>query len=77
MLHIFKQALVKNSKKNISCNTAYNKCCEWCDKNALPSLSKSECMQYLKDKKLWKKQGTVNGKTIQNVVNGYDFKNKE
>ena len=34
-------------------------------------------MQYLKDKKLWKKQGTVNGKTIQNVVNGYDFKNKE
>ena len=77
MLHIFKQALVKNSKKNISCNTAYNKCCEWCDKNALPSLSKSEFMQYLKDKKLWKKQGTVNGKTIQNVVNGYDFKNKE
>ena len=73
----FKQVLVKNSKKNISCNTAYNKYCEWCDKNALPSLSKSEFMQYLKDKKLWKKQGTVNGKTIQNVVTGYDLKNKE
>ena len=70
----FKQALVKNSKKNISCNDAYNKYCRWCDKNALPSLSKSEFMQYLKDKELWKKQGTVNGKTVQNVVNGYDFK---
>ena len=73
----FKQELVKNSKKNVSCNDAYNKYCEWCDKNNLPSLSKSEFMKYLKDKKLWKKQGTVNGKTVQNVVKGYEFKDKE
>ena len=34
-------------------------------------------MQYLKDKNLWQKQGTVNGKTVQNVVKGYEFKDKE
>lgn len=73
----FKQELVKNSKKNISCNDAYNKYCEWCDKNKLPSLSKSEFMQYLKNKKYWQKQGTVNGKTVQNVVRGYDFKDNK
>lgn len=73
----FKQNLSKNSKKNISCNETYNKYCEWCGKNNLPSLSKSEFMQYLKNKNLWQKQGTVNGKTIQNVVKGYEFKDKE
>lgn len=73
----FKQELVKNSKKNVSCNNTYNKYCEWCDKNKLPSLSKGEFIQYLKDKNLWQKQGTVNGKTVQNVVKGYEFKDKE
>ena len=73
----FKQELVKNSKKNVSCNDAYNKYCEWCNQNKLPSLSKGEFMQYLKDKNLWQKQGTVNSKTIQNIVKGYDFKDKE
>lgn len=73
----FKQELVKNSKKNLSCNNTYNKYCEWCDKNKLPSLSKGEFMQYLKEKKYWQKQGTVNGKTVQNVVKGYEFKDKE
>ncbi len=73
----FKQELVKNSKKNISCNDTYNKYCEWCEKNNLPSLGKGEFMQYLKEKKLWKKQGTVNGKTVQNIVKGYEFKDKE
>lgn len=34
-------------------------------------------MAYLKDKKLWSKQGTVEGKTIQNVVKGYELKDKE
>lgn len=73
----FKQELVKNSKKNVAFKNVYDRYCEWCDKNNLPSLSKSEFMQYLKDKKLWQKQGTVNGKTIQNIVKGYDFKDKE
>lgn len=73
----FKQELAKNSKKNVSCNNTYNKYCEWCGKNKLPSLSKGEFMQYLKDKNLWQKQGTVNGKTVQNVVKGYEFKEKE
>lgn len=73
----FKQELVKNSKKNVSCNDAYNKYCEWCDQNKLPSLSKGEFMQYLKDKNLWQKQGTVNSKTVQNVVKGYEFKDNE
>lgn len=73
----FKQEFVKNNKKCIPCSVAYNKYCEWCDKNALPSLSKGEFMQYLKDKNLWKKQGTVNGKTVQNIIKGYDFKDKE
>lgn len=73
----FKQELVKNSKKNVSCNDTYNKYCEWCVQNKLPSLSKSEFMQYLKNKNLWQKQGTVNGKTVQNVVKGYEFKDKE
>lgn len=73
----FKQELVKNSKKNVSCNNTYNKYCEWCDKNKLPYLSKGEFMQYLKDKNLWQKQGTVNSKTVQNVVKGYQFKDKE
>lgn len=73
----FNQELVKNSKKNISCSDAHNKYCEWCDKNKLPTLSKSNFMKYLKDKKLWKKRGTVNGKTVQNIIPGYEFKEKK
>lgn len=73
----FKQELVKNSKKNVAFKNVYDRYCEWCDKNNLPSLSKSDFMQYLKDKKIWSKQGTVNGKTVQNIVKGYEFKNKE
>lgn len=72
----FKQELVKNSKKNITCSAVYDKYCQWCDQNNFSSLSKGEFMQYLKDKKLWKKQGTVNGKTVQNIVKGYELKNK-
>ncbi len=73
----FKQELVKNSKKNVSCLKVYNRYCEWCEENHLPALSKKEFMKYLKDKKLWSKQGTINGKTIQNVVKGYELKAKE
>lgn len=73
----FKQKFVQNNKKCIPCSVAYNKYCEWCENNNLPSLSKGEFMQYLKDKNLWKKQGTVNGKTVQNIIKGYDFKDKE
>lgn len=73
----FNEELVKNSKKNVSCSNTYSKYIGWCDKNKLPSLSKGEFMQYLKDKKYWQKQGTVNGKTVQNVVKGFEFKDKE
>lgn len=72
-----KQELVKDSKKNVSCNDAHNKYCQWCDKNNLPSLSKGEFMKYLKEHNYWQKQGTVKGKTVQNVIAGYDFKDKE
>lgn len=72
-----KQELVKDSKKNVSCNDAHNKYCQWCDKNTLPSLSKGEFMKYLKEHNYWQKQGTVKGKTVQNVIAGYDFKDKE
>lgn len=73
----FKQELVKNSKKNVPCLKVYNRYCEWCEENHLPSLTKGEFMKYLKDKKLWSKQGTINGKTVQNVVKGYELKDKE
>ena len=34
-------------------------------------------MKYLKDHNYWQKQGTVKGKTVQNVIASYDFKDKE
>lgn len=77
IVKFFKQELVKNSKRNVTFKNVYDRYCEWCDKKDLPSLRKSEFMNYLKDKKLWSKQGTVNGKTVQNIVKGYEFKNKE
>lgn len=73
----FKQELIKNNKKNVACLKVFDRYCEWCEEKHLPSLTKGEFMKYLKDKKLWSKHGTVNGKTVQNVVKGYELKDKK
>lgn len=68
-----KQALVK-SKQNVTFADVFKKYCSWCENNEQPPLSKTEFKENLKGRGIFKKQGTVDGKTRQNIVVGYELK---
>ncbi len=51
----------------------YPKYSEWCKNNGYGVEGKKSFIEELKSKDIWKKTGTVNGKTVVNVIIGYDI----
>ena len=51
----------------------YPKYSEWCKNNGYGVEGKKSFIEELKSKDIWKKTGTVNGRTVVNVIIGYDF----
>lgn len=49
----------------------------WCQNNGYYAEKKSNFIDELKNKGLWRKTGTVRGQTQRNVVVGYDFSDKD
>jgi putative DNA primase/helicase len=49
----------------------------WCQNNGYYAEKKSNFIDELKNKGLWRKTGTVSGQTRRNVVVGYDFSDKD
>lgn len=69
----FKQELVKNGK-NVTFADVFKRYCKWCEDYNQPFLSKSEFKEKLEKKNVLKKHATVKGKTMSNVVVGYELK---
>lgn len=58
---------------NIPIKILYDKYTDWCTKNNLQIDKKSSFISNIKAKGLYRPAGTVDGKTIKNVMHGYDF----
>jgi len=71
------ECLVK-SDKNSKAKEVYELYASWCDENGFGCENKSNFFSELKNKRIFSTTGTVDGKTVKNVVKGYvmdsDFK---
>jgi len=68
--HFILQELVE-CDENVTLADVYYRYCQWCKKNKLPKLSKSEIKKKFQDRNLFQDKATVYGKTRQNVIIGY------
>ena len=71
------ECLIK-SDKNSKAKEVYELYASWCDENGFGCENKSNFFSELKNKRIFSTTGTVDGKTVKNVVKGYvvdsDFK---
>jgi putative DNA primase/helicase len=65
--------LEKCPGNNLSIKEVYEKYESWCDSNGLYAESKQNFIGELKTKGVFKPQGTVNGRTVKNIVAGFQF----
>lgn len=68
--------LEKKTGGIIAINDLYPEYEKWCNDNGCYSERKQNFIEELKSKGLWRKTGTVKGKTKPNVIIGYDIKFK-
>ncbi len=66
------ECLVK-SDKNISAKTVYETYSKWCSDSGCGTENKSNFFTELRVKGIFAASGTVNGKTVKNVVKGYQL----
>lgn len=66
------ECLVK-SDKNISAKSVYESYAKWCSDSGLGVDGRNNFYIELKTRNLFSASATVNGKTVKNVVRGYDF----
>ena len=63
---------LKPSTKNLSAGAVYTWYSEWCADNGFGCENKSNFFDELKTKGIFVDSGTVNGRTVRNVVKGYE-----
>ncbi len=63
--------LYKSEGNNVSAKDVYREFEKWCDLNGYGTENKQNFLDELKAKRLLSKTGTVNGRTVYNVVKGY------
>lgn len=66
------EMLVK-SEKNSKAKDIYEAYMKWCDDNGYGCENKGNFFAELKNKGLFNATGTINGKTVKNVVKGYEL----
>lgn len=69
----FNQELIK-SKSNTTLSCVYDRYCKWCNKNNLLPLEKAKIKEKLTQRNILKSKATVNGRTLSNVIIGYELK---
>ena len=65
------------SDKNTSAKDAYEKYSKWCSDSGLGIDGRNNFYIELKTRGLFGTSGTVNGKTVRNVVRGYIFADED
>lgn len=71
VLERFIERKLKTSTGNLSGNSFYQKYVEYCIVNQFKYIGKQEAFAYLRGNGLLKKSGTIDGKTVRNVLIGY------
>ena len=61
------------SKNNISAKEVYENYSKWCDDFNISNKNKQSFFEALRNKNILKLSGTVNGKTIKNIICGYSI----
>lgn len=69
----FNQELIK-SKRNTTLSCVYDRYCKWCNKNNLLPLEKAKIKANLTQRNILRNKATVNGRTLSNVIIGYELK---
>lgn len=67
------ECMAVDASKNTSAKEVFEKYGEWCNENNYGCENKQNFFGILKSKNLFALTGTVNGKTMRNVVRGYTF----
>ena len=75
------EVLKEDPRVNTKAGEVYEAYASWCSSNGYCTESKGSFFQDLRDKGLFAKTGTIDGKTIKNIVRGYyidtEFKSSE
>lgn len=66
--------LQASPRSNLSVADLYPHFQDYCSENGHYVKTRTELIEYLKRHRMWYKSGTVNGKTIKNVIKGFDYK---
>lgn len=69
----FEEVLERDPNRNLAAGTVYGKYKDWCDESGYQCESKGNFFGMLKERGRWATSGTVNGKTVKNVIPGYSF----
>lgn len=70
--NFIKEMLIK-SNNNVKAKDVYEVYTQWCDDNGYGCENKGNFFAELRNKQLFNSTGTVDGKTVKNIVKGYDF----
>ena len=77
MSYIINDCLVEKKGCNIAIKDLYEKYEEWCNDNGFHTENKRNFIDDVKSKNIYKASGTVNGKTVRNIIRGYDFASED
>ena len=70
--NFIKECLIKTGN-NSKAKDIYDKYAEWCDDNGYGTENKGNFFSEMKNKGLFAVSGTVSGKTVRNIVRGYEI----
>ena len=68
-----RECTVKKEKHNLSASSVYDEFTKWCQQSAFDLKRKSAFLGYLREKRLLSDTGTVDGRTVHNVLQNRDF----
>ena len=77
MQNFINDCLVEKKGCNIAIKDLYEKYEEWCNDNGFHTENKRNFIDDVKSKNIYKASGTVNGKTVRNIIRGYDFASED
>lgn len=72
MGNFISECLIK-SFKNSSAGNVYKRYSQWCEDNGFGTENKGNFFDELKNKGMFASSGTVGGKTVRNIVKGYEI----
>lgn len=70
---LFIDDCLKQSERNTAAGVVYQRYAEWCSTNGFGTENKGNFFDELKSKGIFANSGTVDGRTVRNVIKGYEI----